>query len=235
MPCNTGQVDARAVVELARSSATASAFQQALLTELVRHIGADVGTVEIAGAKAPAVQGFRTDVVGDWHLARARHASELGPVLAAARTGATVDADVLGERRVQSTRYFAEVVRPHGGRDTLYALPAWDGEPTGCVLLGRCGPRGRFRRRDLDRVSTLLPTIALASMAVLKRARAAPPLSRRESEIVDLLRRGFRSKDIAGTLGSSPNTVRNQIWRLMARLGVATRAELIAVCRSDDG
>jgi len=229
-------MDAGVIVELERSSATAGAFQQGLLMELMRHIGADVGTVEIAGTAAPAMHGFRPDVARDWHLARARHARELGPVLAAARTGASVDADVLGERRVQSTRYFAEIVRPHGGRDTLYALPTWDGEPTGCVLLGRCGPRGRFRRRDLDAVNALLPTIGLASVGVMKRARrrAASPLSRRESQIVDLLRRGFRSKDIAGALGSSPNTVRNQIWRLMGRLGVATRAELIAVCGSDD-
>ena len=83
-------------------------------------------------------------------------------------------------------------------------------------------------------MDALLPTIALASVAVAKRARQrGAALSARETEIVELLRRGFRSREIAGALGTSPNTVRNQIWRLMARVGAATRAELIAVLRSD--
>jgi DNA-binding CsgD family transcriptional regulator len=204
----------------------------------MRHIGADVGAFGLGGTGAgpPAARGFRADVVGDWDAARARHAAELGPVLAAARTGASVDAEVLGEGRVRSTRYFAEVVRPHGGRDTLYALPAWDALPVGCLLLGRCGPRGRFRRRDQTAVDALLPTIALASIGVAKRARrrVAAALSPRESEVVELLRRGLRSKEIGGALGTSPNTVRNQIWRMMARVGAGTRAELIAICSCDD-
>jgi DNA-binding NarL/FixJ family response regulator len=103
-------------------------------------------------------------------------------------------------------------------------------------LLGRCGPVGRFHRRDAHAVDALLPAIAMASVAVATspRPRVATMLSPREAEIVDLLRRGLRSGEIAAQLGTSVNTVRNQIWRLMARLGVATRAELIAFCAGGD-
>jgi DNA-binding CsgD family transcriptional regulator len=86
-------------------------------------------------------------------------------------------------------------------------------------------------------VDGLLPAIAMASVAVAARGAGsleATALSRREREIVDLLRRGLRSREIAGALGTSPNTVRNQVWRLMARLGAATRAELIARCAPED-
>jgi DNA-binding CsgD family transcriptional regulator len=203
----------------------------------MQYVGADVAAFGIGGADSPATSGFRADVVGDWASTRRRHAAELGPVLAAARDGVAVDAEILGEMRVRSTRYFGEVVRPHGGRETLCALPTWDGAVAGCLWLGRCGPRGRFRRRDVAGVAALLPAIGMAS-AVMAAQRIRPPagaaLSARESEIVDLLRLGLRSREVAGALGTSTNTVRNQIWRLMARLGAGTRGELIARCRAND-
>lgn len=235
--CETGRVDAGAIVELARGSETGGAFQATLLVELMNRVGADVAAFGIGGPLEVATRGFRADVVGHWRAARERHATELAPVLAAARAGATVDVEVLGESRVRSTRYFSEIVAPHGGRETLCAVPTWSGAPVGCLWLGRCGPRGRFRRRDLAAVDGLLPAIAMASVAVAARGAGsleATALSRREREIVDLLRRGLRSREIAGALGTSPNTVRNQVWRLMARLGAATRAELIARCAPED-
>jgi DNA-binding CsgD family transcriptional regulator len=230
-------VDSGTIVELARSSRSAAAFQQALLTAVMQHVEADVGAFGIGAVVSPATHGFQADVVRDWASTRRRHATELGPVLAAARAGVAVDAEILGEMRVRSSRYFAEVVRPHGGRETLCALPTWGGQPVGCLWLGRCGPRGRFHRRDVAGVTALLPAIAMASVVMAAqriRPTAGTTLSARESEIVDLLRLGLRSREIAGALGTSTNTVRNQIWRLMARLGAGTRGELIARCGPTD-
>jgi len=86
------------------------------------------------------------------------------------------------------------------------------------------------------RLEALLPVIALASVTPVQ--DSGPPvrarLSAREAEIVCLLTRGLRSRDIGAALGTSVNTVRNQISRLMARAGVATRAELIAALDRDD-
>jgi len=230
-------VDAGTIVALAHASRGIVDFQQALLDEVMRHVGADVGLFQVRASGAPAARGFGTNVAGDWSAARARHAAELGPVLAAAGKSAAVDTNVLGERRVRSTRYFSEVVRPHGGRETLCAVPMWRGQSTGCLWLGRCGPRGRFRRRDLQAVDLLLPAIALTgvSLGEAGRRRATATLTAREADIVAFLRLGLRSADIAAQLGTSVNTVRNQIWRLMARLGVGTRAELIACTPGDAG
>jgi len=230
-------VDAATIVELTQASPSADQFQQAVLTALMRHVGADVGAFGIGPLGAPATHGFRAEIVGPWASAQARHATELAPVLVAARAGATVDTDVLGERGVRSARYFAEIVRPHGGRDTLCAAPAWGASTACCLWLGRCGPGGHFRRRDVAAVDALLPAIALASVAMAVKSLATPAtagLSVRERQIVDLLRRGFRSREIAAILGTSPNTVRNQIGRLMARLGAGTRAELIVRCATND-
>jgi len=229
-------VDAGTIVALAHASRTTSDFEHTVLDALMCHVGADVGLFQMRASAAPAARGFRADVVGAWDASRARHTAELAPVLAAARSGAAVDAHILGERRVRSARYFSELVRPHGGRETLCAVPVWRGEPVGCLWLGRCGTRGRFRDRDARGVDRLLPAMALAavSLAAASRRRAAATLTPREAEIVALIRLGFRSGEIGAQLGTSPNTVRNQIWRLMARLGVGTRAELVAACAPDD-
>jgi DNA-binding CsgD family transcriptional regulator len=224
--------DARTIVALAHSCKARVDFERALLDDILLHVGADVGAFRIGSAGSPTVRGFSMRIMGAGSETWARHARELAPVLAtAAQDGATVDVDVLGERRVRSTRYFSEVVRPHGGRETLFAVPMAAATPTGCLLLGRGGARGRFRPGDVAAVRELLPAIAVASAAVAalhpEHLRAA--LSPREAEIIEFLSLGWRSRDIAAALGTSVNTVRNQVSRLMVRLGVATRAELIAV------
>ena len=224
-------MNAETIVALAQASPTKIDFERALLEDLIDHIGADVGAFRVGGAGAPTSRGFLPAVVGGDGDPWLRHALEFGPVLAvAAQAGSAVDVAVLGESRVRSTRYFSEIVRPHGGRETLCAVPIWRGRPAGCFLLGRCRPRGQFRSVDLRRIEVLLPAIAVASTTFTRpdRRPTHADLSARESEIVDLLTLGFRSREIALALGTSANTVRNQVSRLMARLCVGTRAELIA-------
>jgi len=230
------RVSAETIVALAAASADRAAFGRMLLEDLMRHLGADVGMLRIGASGVPTFSGLSPTVVGGGSDPWTRHAAELGPVLAvAARAGVAVDTAVLGERRVRSARYFSEVVRPHGGRDTLYALPSFRERPAACLVLGRCGARGRFRPVDLEEVHLLLPAIALASKALAGVGEQEAPvdLSSRESEIVTLLTRGLRSREIGDALGTSVNTVRNQISRLMARLGVGTRAELVAALTRD--
>ena len=230
-------MNADTILALAQGAATALEFQRVLLDAVIRDVGADVGAFRIGETGPAIIQGLPAGFVetggGHWK----RHAEELSPVLGmAARRGSAVDTAVLGELQARSTRYFSEVVRPHGGRETLFAIPSWRGRPTACLLLGRCGPRGRFGRPDLERVHALLPAIALAS-ASFKTGTVLQPraeLSARESEIVALLMRGLRSREIGNALGTSVNTVRNQVSRLMARLGVGTRAELIAALEGHD-
>lgn len=54
-------------------------------------------------------------------------------------------------------------------------------------------------------------------------------LSRRELEVAELLARGARNDAIATTLQLSPHTVRRHTERVLAKLGVASRAEVAAL------
>ncbi len=55
-------------------------------------------------------------------------------------------------------------------------------------------------------------------------------LSSREAEIVALVVRGLGNAEIARELFIEPKTVKNHINRIFAKLGVATRAQAIALC-----
>ena len=62
-------------------------------------------------------------------------------------------------------------------------------------------------------------------------SRAFPELTAREREILDLIARGRDNAGISGNLFLSPNTVRNHISRIFAKLGVANRAQAIVRAR----
>lgn len=56
---------------------------------------------------------------------------------------------------------------------------------------------------------------------------AARPLTGRERQIVDALLAGCANKEIAGRLGVSDQTIKNQLTTLYAKVGVTSRLELV--------
>ncbi|MEZ4732110.1 MAG: helix-turn-helix transcriptional regulator [Caldilineaceae bacterium] len=55
-----------------------------------------------------------------------------------------------------------------------------------------------------------------------------PVLSQREQEIIDLVSTGHSDKAIARELAISPHTVNTHVRRIFGKLGVSSRAEMIA-------
>jgi DNA-binding NarL/FixJ family response regulator len=56
-------------------------------------------------------------------------------------------------------------------------------------------------------------------------------LSRRESEILDLLARGYSNERIAASLFLSPKTVSNNVSAILAKMGATSRAHAVAIAR----
>jgi two-component system, NarL family, nitrate/nitrite response regulator NarL len=56
-------------------------------------------------------------------------------------------------------------------------------------------------------------------------------LTRRELEVLGLLEEGLSNKQIARRLGIELSTVKNHVHNVLAKLGVARRAEAVAVHR----
>lgn len=70
------------------------------------------------------------------------------------------------------------------------------------------------------------PAVTLNARRIVG-SRAAPPLSRREREILTLLASGHEGAAIAETLSLSPLTVKTHIANMLGKLGVRHRGQLI--------
>ncbi|MBO0882912.1 MAG: response regulator transcription factor, partial [Mycobacterium sp.] len=62
-------------------------------------------------------------------------------------------------------------------------------------------------------------------------ASAFPELSAREAEILELIASGATNSEISASLFLSPNTVRNHITNIFAKLGVTHRAQAVVLAQ----
>ncbi len=97
------------------------------------------------------------------------------------------------------------------------------------------GPAGRDALGRLGALSNR--RIAAAAKEALVGLDAANPhgLSRREQEVLHLLARGLRTKDVAEQLVLTPATVSTHIQRIMNKTRTSSRAELLALAARESG
>jgi DNA-binding CsgD family transcriptional regulator len=229
--------DAGLILELACAAKDRGSFQRQVLGVLDDAIGFTgaffMGYGPTAGVGAPASPDLVTAGVGSGYAAKMACRSpcyerEIAPLkdYALAHGGVAVDTQVLGAAATR-TCYYDELVRPAGGGHSLLCYLDLRGAPRGLLMLGR-ESRNPFRRRDLDRLRAMRGALALAISSFAQSSIAEGlALTTREREIGDLLLLGHTNRDIALALGTSPNTVRNQLAALFRKAEVSTRAELV--------
>jgi DNA-binding CsgD family transcriptional regulator len=114
----------------------------------------------------------------------------------------------------------------------LHALLVVGGRRVGALSLCRHGTVGTFREPDVALLRQLVPAVAVGQAAWTQPGAGSDPraldLTPREQSIAVSVARGMRNVDIAHTLGTSPNTVRNQLVALYRKLELSSRAELSA-------
>jgi DNA-binding NarL/FixJ family response regulator len=133
--------------------------------------------------------------------------------------------DVL--RRIARSRSRPRVILLTAGMDESQLLAAADLEPEGMVLktsdpqlLTECMDAVVAGNRWID------PEIAERTRRAQERAASAPPLTRRERELIELVRQGLRNRDIAAELGVTEGTVKVYLHAIFDKLQVENRTEL---------
>ena len=133
--------------------------------------------------------------------------------------------DVLS--RLVRLRSRPKVVLLTAGMDDAQLLTAAALEPEGMVLktsdpslLLECMDAVAAGGRWTD------PEIAERTRHAQERAASAPPLTRRERELIDLVRQGLRNRDIAAELGVTEGTVKVYLHAIFDKLHVESRTEL---------
>jgi DNA-binding NarL/FixJ family response regulator len=67
----------------------------------------------------------------------------------------------------------------------------------------------------------------------IRGARSREPLTRREREVLELIRQGLSNREIAGTLWISESTVKVHVHHVLTKMGVRTRTEAVAASLDD--
>jgi DNA-binding NarL/FixJ family response regulator len=122
-------------------------------------------------------------------------------------------------------------------------------DPNFIVEAFRCGASGVCEREDsceslckciyqvhrgqiwanTQQLHYLLQALTAETLRVTHEVREPIPLTKREEEVVALVVAGHRNRDIAERLGLSQHTIKNHLFRVFEKLGVASRSELIAL------
>jgi DNA-binding CsgD family transcriptional regulator len=101
---------------------------------------------------------------------------------------------------------------------TLMSAPKWSEEDRAKQLLDELAePLMQVSERIPERRLVVRQGLSISLKSVL---------TPREREIVEALGKGCTNKEIARYLGTSPNTVRNQLARLTEKVGARSRAQL---------
>ena len=133
--------------------------------------------------------------------------------------------DVL--RRVSRSRARPAVILLTAGMDEAQLLTAADLRPEGMVL--KTSDPGLLTEA-MDAVVVgdrwIDPEIADRTRRAKERADSAPPLTRRERELIELVRQGLRNRDIAVELGVTEGTVKVYLHAIFDKLQVENRTEL---------
>jgi DNA-binding CsgD family transcriptional regulator len=236
------------IIEMAYSLPSSWAYRQAVMSWLARTLGYDTfffstplhvndmpvcvagqSEVQLYYERFPAYEGFLRRVF----------------MIAQGEGGVAQDLDHLSVSERSREPIYCELLRAMQTKASAVTLLSMPGRPPSYVYLGRGGCNAQFTQRELDFVRSIRSAIAvgdalhtgplhgaatpLYSAAPTVSAMVTERISRREQEIVRHVANGLTNVQIAVVLGTSPNTVRNQLAVLFRKFRVSSRSELISM------
>lgn len=216
-------------------------YEAARLQWLEKAVGFDASYFGAAGPEqqmTPVTSGVSSAKVGECEAHADRYWRDRITLhrAAAAHDGAVADHDALSWQARDRMPFYREVVQGHGIRATAVGLLRLGGRALGSLFLGRVSMGSHFGG-ELELLRRALPVLSLGSVAhaalpgLMTEGRSAPELpalTQREQEVLDLLCRGWTNAQIAGRLGSSACTVKNQVSAILSKTKTANRTQLVS-------
>lgn len=133
--------------------------------------------------------------------------------------------DVL--KRISGPRSKLKTILLTAGMDEAQLLAAAELAPSGMVLK-TSDPGHLLECMDavISGKTWIDPEIQEQTRSAQEKAASAPPLTRRERELIELVRQGLRNRDIAAELGVTEGTVKVYLHAIFDKLQVENRTEL---------
>lgn len=113
-------------------------------------------------------------------------------------------------------------------RDHIRNLDRLESASTTSLLTGQRGEPFYLHVIPLDHAGTDVAISVRELGTSMGAFRTRYRLSKREAEVVELVLLGYRNRDIASTLGTSPTTIKKHLTHIFDKVGVDTRTQLIA-------
>lgn len=112
--------------------------------------------------------------------------------------------------------------------DHIRNLDRLDTAATMSLLTGQRGEPFYLHVIPLDQTGSDIAVSVRELGTSLGAFRTRYRLSKREADVVELVLLGYRNRDIAMTLGTSPTTIKKHLTHIFDKVGVDTRTQLIA-------
>lgn len=115
--------------------------------------------------------------------------------------------------------------------DHEHVIKLWLPAPVGIVRgiwVSRASDRPDFSKRDSDVLTVLRPHLASVRERWERHRQPARLLTRRETDVLELVREGLTNREIADRLVISAGTVRSHLEHSFEKLGVHTRTAALA-------
>lgn len=224
-----------AIIEIAHGESEACSLFSALLAALRDRFDSDVGmihvlaTYPITGGGPIATLGFDAERMRASAHRWSAYLTELAPLgLRAINTGWIVtERDVFGSAVLAKKAFYRELILPERGVESMVGYLPWRGKATAALTLGSRGRRYSMAAREA--FAKLVPALALAVAAAQSPVvtfSVTGRLTPREREVLSYVEAGLTNAEIACCVGSSVNTVRNQIASMLRKLELDSRAQL---------
>jgi DNA-binding CsgD family transcriptional regulator len=243
------ELQAADLLQLAEICTTSevSAFESGVLELLRRHVGFDLAMFrrkhDYGAVSVGFDPGLLRAVVPFWPAIVAEALQN--PKISDQKPSVACDAQFYDRRQFESMVSYRVIGKPSGEKAGVSLLSWRGGHCIAHLRLAR--GQGEFKGAELDRLRAFMPQIQLAETLRYVQSKlpetaaaltsdvsdeseiGARRLSARERDIVSYLGLGYTNEQIASACGSSPHTIRNQLSRAYAKLGVASRAEAVSV------
>jgi DNA-binding CsgD family transcriptional regulator len=227
-----GELSHEALCVAASQAPSRSEFRAEVLERLCQLEGVEAACYQDSGQRTE-IDGSTLRYVDAGYIRRIHTAwdwfsREMAPVLSVLPTRrAVLDADEFGDKGIERTEVYNQIMRPHGWKAAIYVAPQLNARQKP-ALIGLALDRGglKYDRKHLPLLRELTLTLALADAALDRSQEPSAGLLPAERDLAQYVSNGFTNRQIATALGLSVFTVRNQLSRLFEKYDLGSRAEL---------
>ncbi|RJS50127.1 LuxR C-terminal-related transcriptional regulator [Bacillus sp. PK3_68] len=136
-------------------------------------------------------------------------------------------ADLVSSDQYENSRFYHSFLKKYGFHDEMVVVLAHQGKFVGAIGMAQKENTNKFTTNDRNILHLISDVIASVLLHQLKDENEFGLLSKREQEVVELIKKGWTNQVIADTLHISVNTVKKHLQNIYEKYSVNNRTQLV--------